>query len=684
MREQQELASGTIVEFYNEKTICTGVVLATKGQRLFVISEQNREMNISQNRILETIGPVLDVKEDRDILVTKLKEISARRRELASQINIEELWGLLEEEGGSYSLQDLAGFIFNAPDHHQLAALERALLADRFYFQNKDSLYIPRSKENVEQLKIQAEQEARRELMLQKGSLWLKEVWKNEPGAIPSGQFSEEQQDIIEKLKDFAVAGNESEHLNTVKELFKRAELNLDPQIAFRLLVNLGVWKPDENLLIYKFGIPRHFSPEVISCAENLVITKTVSEPGAIVDPLDAKREDLTDLWTISIDSEETKDIDDAISLEKLDSNLLRVGVHITDVAAYIERDNILDVEARSRMTSVYLPDEKIPMFPPIISENLCSLIAGENKRAISFFFTVDPHGSVVETRITPSFIRVKERLTYDEVNEKLKHGDERLKVLHDIASAFREDRKRKGAIILHMPEVYAMVDDQGIIHIKKYNQDEPSQTIVAECMIAANALVAKFFMEEGIPALYRAQGEAKQDEESYGENVHPLFLLFRQRRLFARAELSTTPERHCSLGVECYSSITSPIRRYMDLVLQRQLRSYFLEQPPAYSINDLDAIITDMNEILPKVFQITRRWNRYWILRYIEQENIKETTALILDHNDRSVHVVLPDFMLETFIPKKAFRTMAIGQVVPVKIEKVRPREETITVVPQ
>jgi exoribonuclease-2 len=121
-----------------------------------------------------------------------------------------------------------------------------------------------------------------------------------------------------------------------------------------------------------------------------------------------------------------------------------------------------------------------------------------------------------------------------------------------------------------------------------------------------------------------------------------------------------------------------------MDLVLQRQLRSYFLEQPPAYSINDLDAIITEMNEILPKVFQITRRWNRYWILRYIEQENIKETTALILDHNDRSVHVVLPDFMLETFIPKKAFRTMAIGQVVPVKIEKVRPREETITVVPQ
>jgi exoribonuclease-2 len=180
-------------------------------------------------------------------------------------------------------------------------------------------------------------------------------------------------------------------------------------------------------------------------------------------------------------------------------------------------------------MTSVYLPDEKIPMFPPIISENLCSLIAGEDKRAITFFFTVDPHGSVVETRITPSFIRVKERLTYDEVNERLKHGDERLKVLHDIASAFREDRKRKGAIILHMPEVYAMVDDQGIIHIKKYNQDEPSQTIVAECMIAANALVAKFFMEEGIPALYRAQGEAKQDEESYGENVHPLFLLFRQ-----------------------------------------------------------------------------------------------------------------------------------------------------------
>ncbi|MEJ5300829.1 MAG: ribonuclease R family protein [Thermodesulforhabdaceae bacterium] len=684
MREQQELICGTVVEFFNEKNICTGVVLGTKGQRLFVLSEQNREMNISQNRIMETIGPVLDAKEDRDKLVTRLKEISEKRRELAHQINIEELWELLEEEGGSYSLKALASFIFTEPDHHQLAALERALIADRFHFQNKDSLYIPRSKENVEHLKFQAEQEVRRELMLQSGSLWLKEVWKSESEPSSHRDFSEEQQDIIEKLKDFAVTGNESEHLNTIKELFKRADLNVDPQVAFRLLVSLGVWKADENLLIHKFGIPRYFPPEVISYAEDLVKKKGSSEPNVTVDPLDEHREDLRHLWTVSIDSEETKDIDDAISLEELDSGLFRIGIHITDVAAYIEQGDPLDAEARTRMTSIYLPDEKIPMLPPIISENLCSLIAHENKRAITFFITVDHHGSVLETRITPSFIQVKERLTYEEVNERLNLGDERLNFLHKVTSVLREERKGHGAIILHVPEVYAMVDDQGLIHLKKYSQEEPSQTIVSECMIAANAMAAKFFAEHDIPALYRTQGEAKQEDESYGDNVHPLFVLLRQRRLFARAELSTTPERHCNLGVEYYSSITSPIRRYMDLVLQRQFRSYFLGQHPAYTMDELETIITEMNDIIPKAFQITRRWNRYWLLRYIEQESIRETSALILDYNDRSVHVVLPDFMLETFIPKKAFRSLALGQIVPVKIDKVRPREETVAVIPQ
>ncbi|MCX7822521.1 MAG: ribonuclease R [Syntrophobacterales bacterium] len=672
MNQQQELTPGTVVEFYHEKNICTGVILGTKGQRLFVLSDQNREMNISQGRILETVGPTLDIRADRDKLVASLREISAKREELAAEIDIEDLWGLLEEEGGSYSLRELASFLFNDLDVHHLSALERALLTDKFYFQKKDGLHIPRSKEAVEQLRIQVEREALKERTLEEGSSWLREIWKT-PGVV-SQELSSQQQDIVEKLKDFAIAGNESEHYEFIKELFKRADLNTDPLVALQLLVNIGIWKADENILIRKFEIPRYFSENLLAYAETLVM-KTHH------DPVDEKREDLRHLWTVSIDSEETKDIDDAISLERLDPNTFRIGIHITDVASYVPPGDPLDIEARSRMTSIYLPDEKIPMLPTIISENLCSLIANEDKRAISFLLTVDRQGSVMETQIKPSFIRVKERLSYEEVTRRIQGGDEHFKVLYEITYAFREDRKSRGAIVLHLPEVYATVDSDGTVHIKKYDREEQSQVIVSECMIAANTLAAKFFAERNTPALYRIQGETKQENDSYGD-VHPLFTLMRQRRLFAKAELSTTPERHCSLGVECYSSITSPIRRYMDLVLQRQLRACLIGTLPPYSIEDLEAIITEMNSTLPKVFQVTRRWNRYWILRYIEQENIKNTTALILDHNDRSIHIVLPDFMLEAFIPKKSNRSFVLGQLVPAKIERVKPREESIMIV--
>lgn len=675
-QQQQELSPGTVVEFYHEKSICTGVILGTKGQRLFVLSEHNREMNISQNRILETVGPILDIKTDRDKLVESLREINLRRQKIAEKIDIQALWSLLEEEGGNYSLRELAGFIFNDLDVHHLSALERALFTDRFYFQNKDGLHSPRTREAVEQLKAQAEREALKERMLQEGSLWLKELWKSGKTQTDSQQLSTQQLDIIEKLKNFAIAGTESEHYDFIKELFRRADLNTDPQIAFQLLVNLGIWKPDENILIYKLEIPRYFPSEVLSYSETLAAKHHH-------DPLDAQRDDLTHLWTVSIDSEETRDIDDAISLEQLGDDLFRIGIHITDVASYIQPGDPIDTEARLRMTSIYLPDEKIPMVPPILSENLCSLIAGEVRRAVSFLLTVNSSGSVTDTQIKPSFIRVKERLSYEEVTRKIQEGDELFKLLFDLTSVFREERKTKGAIVLHVPEVYAVVDENGTVHLKRYDREEASQVIVSECMIAANAITAKFFAEHNIPALYRSQGETKQEENPFGD-VHSLFTILRQRRLFARAELSTVPERHCSLGVECYSSITSPIRRYMDLVLQRQLRSYFLGVEPPYSHEALEELITEMNTILPKVFYLTRRWNRYWILRYIEQENIKETTGLILDQNERSVQVVLPDFMLEVFIPKKSNRSFPLGQLIPARIERVRPREESIMVILQ
>ncbi len=663
---------GAVVEFYHERVICMGVVLGMKGQRVFVLSEHNREMNLSQSRLLQTRGPFLNPGGERDRLVARVREIGTVRKALAEEIDLQELWTLLEGEQEGYTLEDLAGFVFQSPDVDRVAALERSLLSDRVLFQQRDGLYYPRPREQVEQLKAQIEREAERERRLHEGSLWLKSLQHHKgtsPPSLPS--FTDWQAEVVEKLKEFAIHGVDAEHYGFVKELFRRAELNTDPLVAFQLLVRAGIWEPDENLIIYALEIPRTFPSPVMAYARELVST-------AGDDPLDTYREDLRHLWTISIDSEETRDIDDALSFEDLNTHLFRIGVHITDVAAYVRPGDPLDTEARARMTSIYLPDEKIPMIPTAISENLCSLVAHEEKRAISFLFTVDREGVVQGEVVVPSRIQVKERLTYDEANVR-QERDRRLQELYEIACRLRDRRKQQGAMVVQLPEVYATVDEAGKVHLKRYEREEPSQITVSEWMIAANTLGAKFFLEKGIPAIYRKQGEMRQDNNNY-EQAHPLFALLRQRRLFARAEISLQPDRHCNLGVACYASVTSPLRRYMDLILQRQMRSYFLGEGRCYDAEALDQIITEMNVVLPKVFSLSRRWNRYWVLRYIEQENIRETSALVLDQNDRYLFVVLLEFMIETSVPKKSGHPFSLGQMITVRIEKVKPREESLS----
>lgn len=665
---KEEIPTGSVVEFLQDQAVQTAVVIGTKNQRLMVLSENNKEMNVSKNRILQIIGPKLDPTQKRDELIFTLQEISKRRKALAESINVEELWTLLEEEATEFSAKELAEFIFTEPDVDKMAAVQRAVLEDRFYFQYKSGVFSPRSKENIEQRKIQAQKEAEKKRLLELGASWLKDISEKDANTTT---INEDLASIIEKLKDFALHGNNSVHLAFVKEIFKQANLNLDPYLALRLLIKTKVWREDENILLYQYDIRREFPEDVQKHAETIAAT----EPK---DPLDNKRVDLSNIWTVTIDGEETRDIDDAISFEHLPDGRIRIGVHITDVSAYVEHDDPVDREARQRMTSLYLPDEKIPMLPSVLSENVCSLVATQRKRAFSFLFTLTEEGKIEEADIVPSFVCVDERLTYDQVNRQL-DDHPTLKKLYELSTRLQEERKAKGAIIFHVPEVQALVMPSGVVMLKRYNQDEPAQTLVSEWMIAANALAASFFRKYGIPAIYRCQGEPQSEDIISGSSEHHLFTVLNQRRLLPRAELSVDPSKHCTLGVECYVSITSPIRRYVDLVLQRQLRHFILEQKPFYSQDELDLIITEINSILPKAYFVSRKWNRYWILKYLQQEKIRFAEALILDQNDRVMHVILPDYMLETSVLKRGYETFATGQIITVRVEKVNPREDII-----
>ncbi len=666
----ENLKPGSVLEFFEDKEITCGVCLEVKNQRLRVLSARNREINMAVNRVLLNTDGDLNIGEGREKLVRKLSEISHQREELAETVPVEELWELLvEEEEESYCCQELAEMVYSSPPSpDQLAAILRAILKNPYYFKYRDRRFYVNPPEKVEQIKLMLEREAEKKRQLAEGADWLSSVWKKRPAGEPDFKSR-----IIKLLKEFCVFGKDAPEYSFTKELLSKAKIPLVGG-AFKLLVRLGEWKEDENILLYRYEVPVDFDEEIKKEVERLKASKQLESHSDLED-----REDLRDLELITIDGALTRDYDDAISFKELPGGEYEIGVHIADAAHFVERGSLLDNEALSRATSIYLPDRRIPMLPPELSEEICSLWADKDRLAVSIFITLDSEMEVVDYRITPSLVRVKRQLTYTDVNLFLE-SEPVFKKLHELTKRLREKRIERGASIIYVPEIRIWVNPEGMIQISRQDEETPSQIIVSELMVLANTLVAQFFAEKDIPAIYRTQGEPRaEDRPASSDSL--LFQKYRQRRLLSRAELSVEPQRHCSVGVPCYTSITSPIRRYLDLVMQRQLKNYLEKSEPLYTPEELHDIILRIQQPQSNAMLIRRSWTRYWILKYLEQEDITVTEALVLDKGTRFYKLLLPDFMLEVNMKSDPKLDVQPGDTIKIRIDRVNPREDILRV---
>ena len=605
-----EIVPGSVLEFFEDGEILVCVCMTLKGQRMTVLTEHNRELGLSFGRVIHIASKSLDPRLGRDELVRRLQETTALRKSFMLDVNTEELWELLEEEGGNRSAAELAEYVFSSAiiDHH-VAAVQRVLLGDRLYFRHKDGAFQPRPRDKVEQLRSDMEREAERERRLAGGSEWLESVWnkKNRSSSL------EGREDVVRALKNYGVFGPNSPELAFVRELFRRAGIPLLPQSAFRMLVRLGVWHEDENLHLIENDISVKFPAEAERLAD-----------GAASSPFRFEgdnRRDLRHLHTVTIDGAQTRDFDDALSVETPEEGIFEVGIHIADTAEYVRRGDPVDAEAEDRATSIYLPDAMIPMLPAALSEDVCSLKAGKERPVLSFLLRLNASGEILSSEIVPAVVTIREQLTYEEVNERIAAGNAAMVALHDLAGKLRARRIADGAVILPLPEIMVRVNGAGMIRVSKYEKETPSQITVSEWMIAANALAGRFLAEREIPAIFRSQGECKP-ETDFTQSEHEIFKVYRQRRLFARAELDTKPKPHCSLAIQHYTTVTSPIRRYFDLVVQRQLKEALASGKACYSEEELKTLLMKLGTVQGKVSQIQRKWTRYWILKYMEQES--------------------------------------------------------------
>ena len=389
----------------------------------------------------------------------------------------------------------------------------------------------------------------------------------------------------------------------------------------------------------------------------------------------------MTFLPCFSIDYETTRDVDDALSLEKKDDTTFRVGIHITDVAEILPVDSLINEEAFERGETIYLPEGKISMIPLMLSEDLCSLVAARQRPAISILADLDRDGNLFGFEIVPTIIEIKERFAYSEVDRML-GSDERFSLLLALSQGLRRKRIEQGALILSIPEIMVRVNRDKTILVEKREKETASQTIVSEFMILANWLSARFFKERGVPAIYRSQLEPRELIDSAPDRVPQLLLNYRQRRLLSRAEIGTDPQCHSTLGLDCYTTMTSPIRKYMDLVIQRQLKSVLNGSQPEYSEEELKRIITELESTQNRIKMVEQQRLRYWLLRYLERMIGEKVTAMVLDRNHRGYLLLLTDYLLEVN-PSIPNRELQPGDEIMVRVEKVDPRLEILRVSP-
>jgi exoribonuclease-2 len=659
---------GKIVAFFEQKRILCAVCLEVKGNKVHLLTEENREVTLGFNRIALNSSYSLKITLPRETLVENLREIVGRQIDLMPSISLKDLWELLWEERREFSLQEMAELTFPsriAFDHEM--ALFRALFEDRLYFKQRGDLYEPREKEKVEEIALQLQREAEQAKELKEAGRWLAGVWAGEP-VSPAAKKDE----VIQLLKELALYGSESPNQARGRALLQEAKI-LSPRAPFELLVRLRIWNEDENLFLHRHQISQTFPGKVLDEAEQIL---SRSSRGIAPQPQDV---DLTFLHPLTIDSEFTRDIDDALSLEKAGEGY-QVGIHISDVATFLPGSGEIFQEAMGRGTSIYLPDQRIPMIPPSLSEGTCSLIVGEKRRALSFLVRLDREGKMLEYRIVPSMIQVERRLSYEQVDHLLEEMDEELNLLARIAQKLSQRRAESGAFFIPRPERVIRVNREKEIFIFRRDRESLSQKMVSEFMILANSLAASFLKEKGVPAIYRGQMEPR-------EKVPPMATFdalqaYRLRRILNRVEISTRPQRHAGIGVKAYITLTSPIRRFYDLLAENQILNS-LRGSPVWSQEQLDEIIARVGPILSKVGLVEELTEQYWIMRYLEKKVGSTTTAVILDRFSHRYLVHLEEYLLEVDMATSSGKEFEPGDQVLVRVERSDARAGTLKIAP-
>lgn len=529
------------------------------------------------------------------------------------------------------------------------------------------------------------------------------------------------------------------QEISKKSEIYDRVIAKVIPDINNRVTVKitdvLGFKLERESVLkriIEQHDLKDEFPLKVLQLAERL-------ENGVTAEEI-ARRSDYRGETIFTIDSEDAKDLDDAVSIDKLDNGNYLLGVYIADVAHYVKENGKIDKEAFERGTSVYLVDTVLPMLPEKLSNGLCSLTPHTDKLTLNALMEIDTQGNVVNSLFEESVIRSVTRLHYGDVTRYLnneypeyekKEGvavTTSLRYMHELTLILMEKRNKRGTIDFDFPEAKIILDGDTVVDVKPYERGIGNQ-LIEEFMIVCNETVSEFFHNQNIPFVYRIHEKPSEDRiqglsdflEKIGyklpeaENIEPkhlqailndvsgkedekaLQLLILQ--VMKQARYSEMPKGHFGLATDFYSHFTSPIRRYPDLMIHRILKSYVNKSLTSGEIDYLSETLKERTKLCSKKERIAERaeneLRQDYKLEFMLPKIGEQYTATITSMSNGGFSIILPN-TVEGFVPLSTISNKAkyneemhridiedsfllLGQSIEVELIKVKPDSKEI-----
>jgi len=593
--------------FYKNNHLTFGWIKEIRKSRLIIVPEKGDEVVLSQSRIEYSWKgkSFLNAPE-------AISHINEKTNQLKKDLDTIDLNLIHElcEIGQPYTLDQLSDdFLSNPDDGWEKVALLIKLKEDSLLFQQKKKQFLARSPEDIEnsRIEIQKKEQTQKKQIVE--GEWVEKYLKKEPFEIQDHE-QEHRKQFLHRLKNFLLYMEKSQEKEYICSLFncRMSDSIITERRILDYLSNTEKKLSWGQLVLERASVDLAYDEDEKKAANEKRLLDIWSGF------FKCQTVDQREFETYTVDNSETKDFDDAVSWKKGESGST-IYIHIADVASFINKNEYIFQKAEKRISSLYSVKEVYSMMHPDLSENILSLVEKNDRAVITFEVQLNHDSEIVSSEIYRSIISVNENLSYQYVDELIEKESSFWSEVWEFCQKLREERKEKGSLEIERSEILLDISDPARITIKEVRENTPASLMIQELAIFTNYQAACFCRDHNLQSLFRHQPPYSVNADI--EEGTPLTI---KDIHIQPARISLEPDPHSALGLECYLQVTSPIRRFSDLINQGIIFNSLSNNEILYSSEELLVWAKRAEEIQREYGRLERELLNHWKIKYLSQ----------------------------------------------------------------